>query len=136
VFTRLFKFGFVRNPYDHLVSGYGFMQQYGHPHSHKIVDKSFSEYIDFRLSQTFGHDQSYFLTDRKGRLLVDRVCRFENLEKDVDYLLDCLGLVGQIPHRLRTQRRHYSEYFSAADIVKANPIVARDLDNFGYTFEG
>lgn len=135
LFGSLFKFGFVRNPFDRLVSAFEFGKQH---EGRASAAGTFSDFLEFarRHHTRYGRDQTYFLADPAGRLLVDKVYRFETLQADLEDVLSRLHIAGELPHRLKTRRRHYSEYYSARDIERVKDVVARDLEYFGYRFEG
>lgn len=71
-----------------------------------------------------------------GRLLVDRILRFEDLTADFAALAEQLGFSGRLPHRnaSRGRGRHYREWFSPQARDEIARRFARDCEHFGYTF--
>ncbi len=146
-----FKFGFVRNPWDRLVSWWemirrnvaegrpmnGF-QRYVVSHAATFEDfirKCGAEYRDHDGSKWIYRNQVDYLTDSSGALLVDFVGRFENLSADFGFVAARLGLAsGAVPHMNRSNHRLYPEYYSGElrDIVAQR--YARDIAAFGYEF--
>ena len=153
-YDELFKFGFVRNPWERLVSWYTMITTAGPQHlaTHKnaLWDHVFSQSATFeefilRCTETiddglgrrsFVYNQLDYLTDDDSNLIVDFVGRYEHLERDVQRLTDLQGLGPIALPRLNTSpHEHYSEYYTplTRDIVAER--FARDIAAFGYTFE-
>lgn len=137
LFDDYFKFGFVRNPWDWLASLYSYLQRTpGHRHHRRVRAMSFAEYVTFEI-QRGQRTQSDFLIDENGRLLVDFVGRFENLEADFARVCQRLGL-GPIPlpHRNASrQRRPYQSLYDATTRDRVARHWAGDVRRFGYRFE-
>jgi hypothetical protein len=137
-FETYFKFGFVRNPWDRVVSLY----ERGEPLQMK--DKmSFEEFVDWiqYSSATCIHSSPHryqldWFVDGNGKILADFIGRFERLEEDWAFIAHKLGIATQIlPHRRANPRaRHYTEYYHA----RTREIIAQkfrvDIEHFGYEF--
>ncbi len=115
-FRRFFKFAFVRNPWDRLVSTYFFLQAGGLNEQDRIwSEKHLSEYRDFGdfvrgwvserniLSWVHFHPQSYFLLDEAGALMA-------------------------------SDHHHYASYYDSDTREIVGRIYARDIEAFGYRF--
>lgn len=137
-FDRLFKFAFVRNPWDRLVSLYHFRQQrsvqFGRGRRYKSF--SFEQFLNYELRFKRSGTQAEFLCDRDGRLLTDYVGRFEQLNEDFGHVARLLGLDVALPHRNQSQHKDYRSYYTPATIDLVAHHCRRDLQLFGYTFEG
>ncbi len=130
---RHFKFAFVRNPWDRLVSRYNFLLR-NTTHRHHALVKSFPDfgrYLEWEIRRG-NQVQHPFVTDRHGRLLIDFVGRFENLETDFATICRRLGLDATLPHTNRSPHKDYREYYTDQwrDLVAQH--VQRDCDLFGY----
>lgn len=81
LFSRLFKFGFVRNPWDLLVSYWNFIRQTPNHRRHRRVMalSSLSHYVDYKIRRG-AVSQVDMLCSRDGRLLVDFVGRSRDRE--------------------------------------------------------
>jgi hypothetical protein len=83
IFERLFKFAFVRNPWDLLVSYWHYLRHNPGHHRRRIARRlpDFAAYVGYEIRR--GRiSQSRLLCDRRGRLLVDFVGRYESLPTD------------------------------------------------------
>jgi hypothetical protein len=139
---RYFKFAFVRNPWDRLVSLYHF------------VHRQFATRPDFRqawpeiaarLSTTqnlgewlragaFPTPQIDLIAGSDGGLLVDFVGRFEHIERDFDHVAQRIGVKAALPHLLRSDHRPYRDYYDRGtrDLVAQH--YRGDIETFGYEF--
>ena len=134
-FEQFFKFGFVRNPYDWIVSLYSFLSQTESHHRQKQIAKmSFSEYIDFEINRNKRH-QHLFLCDNKGDLAVDFVGRFERLNEDFAQVTKRLQLDLNLPHVNASRHRDYRDYYTEEIYDKVTKHWHRDIRLFGYQFE-
>src|SRR5205823_3086961 len=120
-FQSCFKAAFVRNPWDRLVSWYCMIRE------QQTYTNRFWEYVrgransfdDFLLHCTDtidDHDgrksilynQVDYLSDERGRVIVDFIGRFEDLGADARTLFERLGLEPpMLPHVNRSSHRHY-----------------------------
>ena len=135
IFARLFKFGFVRNPWDMLVSRYHYIaKQKGHRWHRWVIDHSFEEFVRRTVTRR-SIDQTSFLADARGEILVDYVGRFERLHHDFAHVCQTLRIDAPLPHCNASGQRDYRAYYdrSLARLVAAH--CKRDLDRFGYLFE-
>ena len=138
MFDNYCKIAFVRNPYSWLVSLYELvLQSPNHRHFRKLTAmRGFGEYVDWEIKRNKRMQDRYVL-DRQGNTLVDRIGRFENLADDaanifrsIDVELKPLPLVG------RFTRTDYREFYGRALRRKVEAHWARDLELFGYDFDG
>jgi hypothetical protein len=108
-FDSFYKFSFVRNPWDRLVSEYEFRCHH--------YQRDFKSFL-FRNLPSPGHSDAYrhilpqyrFVYDERETKLVDFVGRFEILESDFRCICENLGIKdARLPRRNRSAgRRHYS----------------------------
>lgn len=139
VFASYFKFAFVRNPFDKMVSQYHYMR--GREDLREFIgmkaDDSFKTYL--RLTRRRLHvqweEQWKFLLDERGELMVDFVARFERFEGDIRRALARIGVEATtIPHANRTERGRYPDYYDDESVALIASAYRRDLELFGYTF--
>jgi len=141
---RLTTFSTVRNPWDRLVSMYHWRIKTNQTDlgSGEI---GFSQWLDLCLRNRDSFyiknplmlaPQSYWLCDDSGRLLVAKLLRFERLAEDFTRLCFEIGLdAAELPHLKKTERKHYSAYFSERDADLVGRIYRDDINAFGYRFE-
>jgi hypothetical protein len=126
-FNHYFKFSFVRNPWGRLVSWYFF----------KRPKVPFRAWIK-NLPKSGGQERlQYDYLHKGGKLLVDFIGRFENLQEDFNYVCDKIGIPPQqLPHRNKTKHKHYTEYYDDEARAIVAELYAKDIEYFGYEFGG
>lgn len=146
LFASFQRFGVVRNPYDHAVSHYEFMKQFRIPKiAEKVAQMRFADYLRYRMKPPFWNDtffarlpnQSYFLADAQGQLLVQRVLRFESLADDFDALardlrLGDVRLERKKPTLSRADKRPWQSYYDDEAKALADQLYAQDFKLLGY----
>jgi chondroitin 4-sulfotransferase 11 len=142
-FDKAYKFCFVRNPWDKVFSEFRFrIWSY---QNELTAEASFTEWVKatyVRKDPQF-HDwpkmflpQLEWITDEDGRLAVDFVGRFENLQEDFNTICDAIHIDRQVlSHENRSRetnsyRRHYDD--ETRSIVEN--IFKADITYFGYKF--
>ena len=136
VYRNLFKFAFVRNPWDLMVSLYHFLLQTPGHHRHRRVKRlgSLEAYLEYEVRRS-KFSQRQFLADRAGTLLVDFLGRFESLEEDFASVCRTLGIPAQLPHTNRSWHKDYRSYYND----RSAELVARhfrdDIELLGYDFD-
>jgi len=146
---KYYKFTFVRNPWDRLVSWYSMAVNNG-PRN-KLWEyilknsRNFEEFIKSCTQTVHDYDgekncftnQLDYLTDEKGNMIVDFVGRYENLKEDFKKICNVINLpLVELPHeRHKSKHTHYSAYYTheMREIVAQR--YAKDIEFFGYRFE-
>lgn len=150
--------GFVRNPFDRLVSwytmistqgkilnrwqkfirpGYNRVWQYVLTHSNNFEEflRNCTEARNPSGWKPFLYNQVDYLTDEKGELLVNFIGRFENIQEDSGKLLKTLGLEKtNIPHVNETTHQNYRKYYTPETRRLIESRFAKDLEYFSYEF--
>jgi hypothetical protein len=136
VFAGLFKFGFVRNPWDLLVSYWTFIRQTpGHKRHRRVMAlPSFADYVEYEVRRG-SFSQVGMLCGQDGRLLVDFVGRFESLETDFAFICRRIGIDASLPKVNVANRGDYRDHYTPALVDRVGEAFAADIDRFGYTFE-
>ena len=129
---HFFKFAFVRNPWDRVVSMYGYLLQ----NRELTEDISFHEFVMKRHRHPFGlyREQVNFLEDQKGELAVDFIGRFENLQKDWETVENRIGMKRRLGHFKQTSHKIYKSYYNQELIDQVAKIYPRDIAELGYDF--
>jgi hypothetical protein len=133
-----FKFAFVRNPWDRLVSWYtmidearkGVADGTAEPMTRRLIKKNnlfkyvlrcgptFDEFVKNCTEKqwmgngyySFTFNQLRYLTDKNGEVLVDFIGRFENLAQDISHVFDMLGLEASQLEIPHENRSAHSHY--------------------------
>jgi hypothetical protein len=141
VYDRYFKFAFVRNPWDRLVSRYHFLKQNTRHRHHPLVVamSGFGEYARWEMKRASPllHQRNY-VCDRSGKLIVDFIGRFESLGEDFAKICERLDIPMTLPHLNSTERKAYLDYYEGDDALRdeVGRYFAKDIELFGYCFEG
>lgn len=143
-----YKFTVVRNPWDKMVSHY--------KHNIKTKPETMArrgskENIPFGewLSLTLGpvKDKKYYnrpqhflpqvewLKDYQGRVVMDRVIRFEALAEGYRWVAQDLGLPEGLPHLNATRSSTYHDFYDEASKQLVADWFSEDLAAFGYAFD-
>jgi len=140
IWEGYFKFAFVRNPWERLVSWYQMCMESPTPNRFaSYVRANAPTFSDFVLRAVTGMglrttvNQVEYVTDEKGALMVDFVGRYENLAQDYALVSRRLDL-DALPRVNVSTHGDYRDYFSAEtrDVVARR--FARDIAYFGYAF--
>lgn len=147
-YRDFFKFTFVRNPWDKMVSFY-------HYHFDRKFDllpgskpPSFAEFVttdmynmkfakpkgkssrNFRMS-----NQLDWITDDNDKVTMDFIGRFETLQSDFDFICDSLQIPRKkLPHKVKSEHKHYTKYYDVQTKEIIQNRFQKDIDYFNYTF--
>ena len=153
VFKNYFKFAFVRNPFDLVVSEWKWRVediQFSYFSKYRWLRMPFKNFIRFHISSKFHNfknaigkkinlhltPQYFYLYDNKGNCLVDFIGRFENFVNDIQRISNILGFdASKIPHLKKTQRNHYATYYDKETVEIIKKLYKIDLQMFNYDFE-
>ncbi len=147
VFSRMFKFAFVRNPWDRLFSAYRFLRKGGFGSMDAAISRKVRRYATFEdfvlaiantslMSEVIHlRPQTYFV--QVGRAIpLDFIGRFETLEEDFCKLSEILGVQVGLP-KSNVSGDGFAGYRQAYT-SKSKDVVARiyrsDIRAFGYEF--
>ncbi len=145
IFNQYFKFAFVRNPWDKLVSLYHYVKQketkiYASkgielPKFNRNIIESES-FDDWVKKGNLGDTQFKFLTSKSGNLLVDYIGKTENLQSDFSYICGLLNIPNITLSQVnKSKRADYREYFTQESIDIVNEKFKNDIYLFGYNFD-
>lgn len=155
-----FKFTFVRNPWDRIVSCYsdkilhenvtnykyknGVFRRYARKYKHLFYrGMPFEEFVrvistipDERADRHFRSQRS-FITDENGNILVDFIGRFEALSRDLDVLCDKTGLEKMpLPHENISKReKDYRNLFTEETKRLIEERYKDDIELFDYRYQ-
>jgi hypothetical protein len=89
-------------------------------------------YNVLELSQA--NPQVAWLTNSEGELIVDKVCKFENINDDFMEVCKILGIDEELPWHNKTNHNHYKKYYNENLIDVVSRIYKKDIEMFGYEF--
>lgn len=142
-YTSYFKFAFVRNPWDRVISCW----------QEKVSDTNYWQFSDSERAQM--KNLEYFLkfisimdlnhTDGHIKLQsalidlnnVDYIGRFESFESDLNTVCTRIGLPNlNIPKKNKSDREFssYRSYYNAHTAALVAKLYEKDIRMFGYTF--
>ena len=144
LFDELFKFAFVRNPWDLQVSSYHHINRERPQLLEGIED--FETFLRWKLSSDRKYHyiidtsielQSDYLIDLKGNIIVDYIGRYEHLYDDFSDICKKIGISDlQLPHKRKAQgRKNYQEYYNEETVQLVAEYFRKDIEMFGYSFD-
>ncbi|MFN8166083.1 MAG: sulfotransferase family 2 domain-containing protein [Bacteroidia bacterium] len=137
-FNNFFKFAFVRNPWDWMLSSYTYYLKNPKMHPHVYFKDQIKTFKDFILWQTGNpyiyHTQSEYLFDHEGKQLVDYIGRFESVEEDFKHIIAKLGINEVLPHKNISKEKGYAEQYTDETRELVHKYYQRDIEHFGYNF--
>jgi len=143
LYQQLFKFAFVRNPWDLQVSSWHHIRR-ERPHLLRGVD-DFDRFIEWKLDPARPYQfhidtsitpQTDYLIDLHGDMIVDYVGRYETLAADFTEACRRIGIAPRVlPHkRQATDRSDYRSYYSDHSTEQVARHFAADIKRFDYSF--
>jgi hypothetical protein len=146
-FADAFRFAFVRNPYDRLLSWYSMIEQMPLERctplqrSVRLNCATFEEFVLHGpqrvltdIADVFVRNQADYLSDRRGNLLVEFVGRFERFAQDAATVMQRIGVQAELPHINPSRHAHYRDAFSTRMRAAVRWRFRRDFAAFGYRF--
>ena len=142
-----FKFAFVRNPYERLLSGYSeFTQMASNNGGRANYSLDIFKYKDFShfcaalersewIRDVHFSPQHEFLYDG-DECLVDFVGKYENLQNDLSHICKTVGIhnidMSMLPRHRQTKHVHWAAYYLPKTKRAIKECYARDFELFGY----
>jgi len=134
-----YRFAFVRNPWDRLVSCYfskifeqekvGFREYWGLDFAGFVMAACQSDVA--QVNKHLRLQSSLIPVDS-----LDYIGRFENLQNDFRHACRVVGLLkSDLPHRNASTHQHYSHYYSQSTRDAVAAAYSADIELFEYTFE-
>ena len=137
IFENYFKFSFVRNPWDAMISKYKdvwFTEEFpGGPIGQK-AGKSLKYFLEHYKAPIHEHGEFFHDYFEPGQM--DFIGRFENRKNDLEYIskkidfdIDC-----KILKRKAWNKKHYTKYYDDETRSIVAETYAKDIEYFGYKF--
>jgi hypothetical protein len=145
VFESLFKFAFVRNPWDLQVSSYHHIRR-ERPQLITHID-SFEAFLRWKFDPArppqYHADmstelQSDYVIDLHGNTVVDFLGRYEFLVEDFETACKRIGIkTPKLPHSRKAtdRRKDYRDYYNDVTAALVAEHYQPDIERFGYRFD-
>ena len=142
VWKNSFKFSFVRNPWDKVVSHYCYRLQWN-KNNIKQDGVSFSDWVRlaYKEQEPVYYDnpimfspQVDWLASQNGEIELDFIGRFENMIPDFEKMVNFLKLTAKLPHLNATTRGSYKNYYDRDTEEIIRKCFEKDIAYFGYLF--
>jgi len=140
IWTSYFKFAFVRNTWDIVISDLFW---------NNLVDRKiecitvedvknlYENQKQYRRGITWceSREQHSFLSNKAGEILVDFVGRFERIQDDFDRICEIVGIQKeQLPVLNAQKHKSYREFYTPDTIEKVSQLWSRDIEKFDFKF--
>ncbi len=152
--NNYYSFGFVRNPWARIVSWYTMIAerpddgednklwQYVRENSsgfedflENCTDTVTREIEGFVYKKSFVKNQMDYFTDKKGKIAVNFIGKFENLKEDFEKIKKEARLPDyELPLVNPTQKKDYREYYTEHTQKLVTERFKKDIEYFGYQF--
>lgn len=126
-----FKFSFVRNPFDRLISIF----------FHRTQNIQTSRYLKYKNFHAFIKNYKNHLWELINQCdkfddSMDFIGRFENFEQDYQKVCDLAKIKNCLPEiRMnKSVHKHYREYYTKKTRKIVEKIYKKDLETYGYGF--
>jgi len=144
IWNEYFKFTFIRNPYERLLSWYNMIDKNRwRPNANSFqshVKKNIHSFREFIMEDKQSIDINRFPQQRiaqlkkiseNGRVIVDFVGKYENLNEDFYYICKKLNIPQTIlPHINKFDHDHYMNYYTEEMIKEVNSFAEEDFIHF------
>ena len=139
-----FSFAIVRNPWDRAVSHFHYRKMTNQTGLGiaSIAFKDWLKRVYLDRSPEYMNEEKMFLTqsewvcDEQGRIMVDYIGRFENLQQSWDDICDALHREkSQLPHVKKSSRGDYRDYYDDESREIIADFFRPDIELFDYSFE-
>jgi hypothetical protein len=150
VYDSYFKFAFVRNPWDRLVSAFHYLKRGGRTKRDRLwAAANLAPYENFAgfargwvnqdnvYSYVHFIPQHEFLCDRHLQIEFDYIGRFESIEDDFKYIGQRLRIGTNLPHYNRgAPRPDYRTFYDRETKAIVGRVYRDDIELLSYTFDG
>lgn len=136
-----YKFAFVRNPWARAVSEYHWrmsLKQKDHPFGD--FDE-FLKYCETRIRTRkrdlylpHGLPQFEFITDTKGKIILDDVFKLEEITQAISVIENKLNVTLYLRKHNTSSHKHYREYYTDRTKQLVGNMYEQDIETFGYEF--
>jgi len=136
-YDALFKFAFVRNPWDRMVSRYAHLLRSKDRNRYSFISnlEKFEDFLQWEMRR-HSANQYHYVTDAQGRQIVDFIGHYETLAEDFANVCARLKIQAELPHVNVSEHRDYRTYYTPETREFVAKRFQRDIEMFGYDFDG
>jgi len=146
IWNNSFKFSFVRNPWDRVVSAYFYRIQGGNGSDNdqkmaEIYPENFELFCEqIKQFQSLENEsmficQKEWITDNDKNKIIDFVGRVENIQNDFDIICNRLNRPKvQLPHVNQSEHNSYRDIYNPKTRKLIGNAYQEDIEYFKYTF--
>ncbi|MEW9808765.1 sulfotransferase family 2 domain-containing protein [Mesorhizobium sp. ZMM04-5] len=147
-YSRYFKYTFVRNPWDRLVSAFHYLKEGGMDEKdRKWAADNLGNIVDFEdfvvnwltveraWSKRHLVPQHHYVITRFPTLKLDYIGFIENIDNDFSFVANKLGRENSLAKKNQSRRQDYRSYYSRKMRDKVADIYSRDIELFEYDFD-
>lgn len=150
IYENMFKFTFVRNPWDRMVSAYFYLSaKVGIDEELEWSKKNIRDDDDFEsfvmrwlnekscYSNLMFIPQYIFILGAKGEKMVDYIGRLENFDEDYAYIANRLGVDKNLMHvnsSVTRESSDYRQYYNDQTRELVARVYRKDIELLGYEF--
>ena len=125
---QYFSFGFVRNPWDRMVSGYMYLT------TRNQFKGSWDQYVGQFTKGRLRTAKQFAQHDMLKNCSF--VGRFEHLQEDFDTICELAGITQRkLPHVWKTKHKPYIDYYTDEQKKIVEDAYSGDIGVYGFTFD-
>ncbi len=143
-FDGLFKFAFVRNPWDLQVSSFHHIRRerpqflFGHDDFNSFMkfkfdpDRPYQYHIDTSIEL-----QSDYLVDLRGNIMTNFIGRYENLHEDFSHACSQINIRCSLPEKRisKDRKKDFRSYYDDETTELVAQHFEQDIKRLNYSFE-
>jgi hypothetical protein len=131
IWDNYYKFCFVRNPWDRLISLYYYSYQ-------SEPRPTITEFLTTKYPLLLRR-RGYDLYTINGKVVVDRICRYEDLSEELETIRVKLGIPDKLElpkakSGFRKDNRSYRDIINEEEKMKVNELCREEIALTGYQF--
>ena len=128
-----YKFCFIRNPYDKIISAWNHVNRYNIPFENYLNLKDTCndvEYMHLFMPQIRN------IINERGLININFIGKFENLEEDFQTVLKNIGfknIVHEVAKKMNARPHdHYTKYYNQTILDRVNVLLREDFEGLDY----